>query len=173
MSASTSGANDQTVAAIVERQVIGALMRGAPAARIREVMPADAFGEPWHQVLADVIYGLAADGAPVTPESVLERMHARGQVERWNLADLISIFRDAPLPHHGLYFAGRARRYADLRRLHVLGEQLVAMSVGDVDDAPDLLREAARRLHAEADRIAAPGHNTNDITTAQIKRGAA
>lgn len=143
--------------AAVEREVLGALLRGVPVDPIRALMPADEFDTAAHQIIAATIYALADDGRPVCPTAVLEDLQARRLVGRINPSILLDLFRDCQIPAAGVYFAERARRYATMRALRTLGQQLADMtSVTDLDDVPDLCRNAFARITDTLNRLEQP-----------------
>lgn len=150
-------------AAMIEREVLGALLHGEPVEPIRDLMPAAEFSTAPHQMIADAVYALAETGRPVCPTAVLDELHARRLAGRIDPVILIELYGRCELPAAGLYFAERARGYATLRTLRALGGQLAAAAcVTDLDDIPELCRVALKHITVALRRL----DTTNDGHTA-------
>src|SRR5690606_15016700 len=138
-----------------EQSVLGGMLLSKDAiADVVEVLRAEDFYRPAHQIIYDVIIDLYGRGEPADAITVLDELQKRGELARvGGGAYLHTLTATVPTAANAGYYAKIVKEQAILRRLIEAGTRIVSYGYGGTgEDVDDLVDRAQAELFKVTER---------------------
>ncbi|GGO25314.1 hypothetical protein GCM10010116_50800 [Microbispora rosea subsp. aerata] len=138
-----------------EQSVLGGMLLSKDAiADVIEVLRADDFYRPAHQIVFDVIIDLYGRGEPADSVTVFDELQKRGEVARvGGGAYLHTLTAVVPTAANAGYYAKIVREQAVLRRLIEAGTRIVSYGYGGQgEEVDDLVDRAQAEIYKVTER---------------------
>ncbi|GAB2447348.1 hypothetical protein GCM10027187_12310 [Streptosporangium sandarakinum] len=154
-----------------EQSVLGGMLLSKDAiADVVEVVRADDFYRPAHQIIYDIITELYGRGDPADAVTVFGELQKRGEVARvGGGAYLHTLTAVVPTAANAGYYARIVREQAILRRLIEAGTRIVSYGYGGQDEEVD---EIVDRAQAEIYKVTERRTSEDYVPLAEIMPGA-
>ncbi|GAA0916662.1 replicative DNA helicase [Nonomuraea longicatena] len=138
-----------------EQSVLGGMLLSKDAiADVVEILRADDFYRPAHQMVYDVITDLYGRGEPADAVTVFDELQKRGEMARvGGAAYLHTLTAVVPTAANAGYYAKIVREQAILRRLIEAGTRIVSFGYGGQnEEVDDLVDRAQAEIYKVTDR---------------------
>ncbi|SDQ63142.1 replicative DNA helicase [Thermostaphylospora chromogena] len=138
-----------------EQSVLGGMLLSKDAiADVIEVLRADDFYRPAHQIIYDVIIDLYGRGEPADAVTVLDELQKRGELARVGGGVYVhTLTAVVPTAANAGYYAKIVREQAVLRRLIEAGTRIVSYGYGGHnEEVDDLVDRAQAEIYAVTER---------------------
>ncbi|GAA3669745.1 hypothetical protein GCM10022224_037400 [Nonomuraea antimicrobica] len=138
-----------------EQSVLGGMLLSKDAiADVVEILRADDFYRPAHQMVYDVITDLYGRGEPADAVTVFDELQKRGEMARvGGAAYLHTLTAVVPTAANAGYYAKIVREQAILRRLIEAGTRIVAFGYGGQnEEVDDLVDRAQAEIYQVTER---------------------
>lgn len=154
-----------------EQSVLGGMLLSKDAiADVVEVLRADDFYRPAHQLIYDIITDLYGRGDPADAVTIFGELQKRGEVARvGGAAYLHTLTAVVPTAANAGYYARIVREQAILRRLIEAGTRIVSFGYGGQDEEVDDLVD---RAQAEIYKVTERRTSEDYVPLAEIMPGA-
>ncbi|GAA2844096.1 replicative DNA helicase [Streptosporangium fragile] len=154
-----------------EQSVLGGMLLSKDAiADVVEIIRADDFYRPAHQIIYDIITDLYGRGDPADAVTVFDELQKRGEVARvGGGAYLHTLTAVVPTAANAGYYARIVREQAILRRLIEAGTRIVSYGYGGQDEEVDDLVD---RAQAEIYKVTERRTSEDYVPLSEIMPGA-
>jgi hypothetical protein len=125
------------------------LSSAAAAETCRQMLSAEDFFRPFHQVAYAIITGMIRAGEPADVVTLKAKLDAAG--ERYDPVYLVTLMQSVPSVSAAGYYARIVREKAVRRRLLEAGARVVQLGAMDAEDAWGLTERAIREMEAVRD----------------------